>query len=277
MGFKQACLLAALLLFAGGCATKDDLAYLQRDFDDMKTKYFSLEKNLGSVRNETREVTEKGVQTMQKDLDTLRRTAADLQATLDATRVDMQSLTGRFDDLAAAGKKPLDELGFLKEESNRRLMAMEERTAKLEKALAELRKAVSDAASKAEAAAATPEALYNQGRELFKGGDLAKARELFSRFLEKYPKHELAANARYWLGETYYSEKKFEEAILEYQQVIKDFPGKEKVPAAMLKQALAFRELGDVKSARYILKKLTEDFPLSEEAPIAKEKLKTLK
>jgi tol-pal system protein YbgF len=87
----------------------------------------------------------------------------------------------------------------------------------------------------------------------------------------------LAANAHYWLGETYYSEKKYDQAILEFQEVIKNFPGKEKVPAAMLKQAMAFKEMGDTKSARYLYKKLIEEFPAAAEAKSAKEKLKDLK
>jgi len=276
MELKQKCLIAALLLMASGCATKDDLIPLQRDMDEMKNRLFSMGKDLGSVKTETKEVTEKGVQNMQKDLDNLRRTTADMQAALDSAKVDMQSLAGKVDDLTVAGKKPLDELAFQKEETGRRLTAIEERSGKLEQALEELRKAISEVSAKAQAAAATPDAIYNQGRDAFKAGDLAKARELFGRFLEQHPSHELAPNARYWLGETYYSDKKYEQAILEYQQVIKDFPGKEKVPAAMLKQALAFRELGDAKSARFILKKLTEDFPLSDEANLAKEKLKDL-
>jgi TolA-binding protein len=45
----------------------------------------------------------------------------------------------------------------------------------------------------------------------------------------------------------------------------------------MLKQAMAFKELGDVKSARYVLKKLIEDFPFAEEVKTAKEKLKEYK
>ncbi|HTP64143.1 MAG TPA: tol-pal system protein YbgF, partial [Geobacteraceae bacterium] len=122
-----------------------------------------------------------------------------------------------------------------------------------------------------------PDALYQQGLETFKSGDTQKARELFVRFIELFPANGMLANAHYWLGETYYSEKKYDQAILEFQEVIKNHPGKEKVPAAMLKQGMAFKGLGDEKSARYLYKKLIEDFPSSEEAKLAREKLKDLK
>jgi tol-pal system protein YbgF len=98
-----------------------------------------------------------------------------------------------------------------------------------------------------------------------------------TKFIGLYPNHELAANAHYWLGETYYTEKTYDQAVLEFEKVIKNYPGKEKVPAAMLKQAMAFKGLGDVTSARYVLNKLLESYPHSEEAGLAKVKLKELK
>ena len=45
----------------------------------------------------------------------------------------------------------------------------------------------------------------------------------------------------------------------------------------MLKQAMSFKGLGDDKSAKYIYKKLIETYPRTEEAKLAKEKLKGLK
>ena len=266
----------ALLLPLAACASRSDVDSLQRDLDEFKGRLFTVEKGVTTVRTETKEVTEKGVQEVQKELEALRRTTADLQAAMDTSKVDVQALAGKVDDVAQAGKKPVDDLALLKEDTARRLTAVEERLHKLELGVDESLKKLAELA-KAKEVPATPEGVYQQGQDAFKNGDTQKARELFTRFLEQYPKHQLAVNARYWLGETYYAEKKFEQAILEYQQVIKDYPGKEKIPAAMLKQALAFQELGDGKSARYILKKLVEDFPLADETALAKEKLKEIK
>jgi tol-pal system protein YbgF len=268
---------ALLLAGLAGCASRSDLEALQRDNEEMKGRVLTLSRELGTIRNESKEVAEKSTQGMLKDLESLRRSTADFQAALDAGRVDMQALAGRVDDLAVAGKKPADELSLLKEDSGRRLTTVEDRLGKLEQGLGELQKSLGELAKAKEAAAATPDSLYQQGQDLFKAGEQVKARERFTSFLEKYPTHQLAANARYWLGETYYSEKKFEPAILEYQQVIKDFPTSAKVPAAMLKQALAFKELGDTKSSRYILKKLLDDYPLADETTLAKKELKELK
>ena len=174
-----------------------------------------------------------------------------------------------------AAKKPSDDLALLKEDLDRRLTEFDGRVGKLEKTLDDLQKKSTEAAAKP--AELSPEALYQQGIDTFKGGNPQKARESLSKFVTQYPNHELAANAHYWMGETYYTEKMYEQAILEFEKVIKNYPGKEKVPAAMLKQAMAFKELGDKPSAKYVLKKLVDQFPKSAEAGPAKTKLKELK
>ena len=48
-----------------------------------------------------------------------------------------------------------------------------------------------------------------------------------------YPDHKLAGNAQYWIGECYYSQKRFAEAAEEFAKVEKLFPASPKVPAAL--------------------------------------------
>ncbi len=258
-----------VILVLAGCASRSDLDYLRSDVDELKTRIFKTEKEMVDLRSETREGVEKNLKGLQSDMEIVRKGAADLQATIESIKVDMQVAAGKLDDAALLAKKPADDLAFLKEDMGRRFTSIEERMAKLEKGLDEQKKA-------AEATPDNPDLLYQKGLDTFRRGDIQKARELLTRFIELFPLHGMVANAHYWLGETYYSEKKYDQAVLEFQEVIKKFPGKEKVPAAMLKQGMAFKELGDAKSARYIYKKLGEDFPASDEARVAREKLKEL-
>jgi len=274
--------MAMLSLF--GCASKADLDFVRRDADEMKTRISAIDRGLTGVRGEVKEGVEKSLAGQrqalealqkdmvgyQKDMAAIRKGGADLQATLDSARVDMQLLTGKVDDVRIMAQKPADDVLLLKEDLTKRLAALDERLSKLEKSLDESQK-------KAAQLQQTPEYLYQQGYDAMQGGDLVKAREHFNKFLEANPKHKLAANAHYWLGETYYTEKNFEQAVLEFQEVIKNFPEKDKVPAAMLKQGMAFKEMGDNKSAAYIYKKLLDEYPKSEEAKSAKEKLQRMK
>jgi len=82
-----------------------------------------------------------------------------------------------------------------------------------------------------------------------------------------------AVNAAYWIGETYYAEKAFDKAVLQFEDVIQKY-GDDQGRSALYKQALAFDALKDRKSARLVMKKVIERFPLAEETKKAKEKLK---
>ncbi|MBU5635955.1 tol-pal system protein YbgF [Geomonas sp. Red69] len=281
MWFTRGALGALVLLTFFGCASQSDLESVRRDNDEIKNRLFTLDRGLNEVRGEVKEGVEKSLagyrQSLealqadmagyQKEMASIRKGGADLQATLESARVDMQLLTGKVDDVRILAQKPADDIALLKEDLNKRLAALEARMTKLEKGIEEQQ-------AKAAAALKSPEQLYQQGQDALKAGQGAKAREFFASFLVQYPKHSLAANAQYWIGESYYQEKNYEQAVLEFQEVIKNYPDKEKAPAAMLKQGMAFRELGDSKSAAYILKKLVDEHPKSEEAKIARDKFK---
>lgn len=278
------------VLVLAGCASQGDLESVRRDADEMKSRIYALDKGLGEVRGEVKEgvekslagnrervdVMQKEIEGYQKDLAAMRKAGADLQATLDNARVDMQLLTGKVDDLRIQAQRPADDLALLKDDNGKRFAQLDERLGKLEQGLAEQQKKLVELQQSQQLQQQqTPEGIYQQGLDALRAGETARARESFGKFLDQYPKHKLAANTHYWMGETYYTEKNFEQAILEFQEVIKNFPTSDKVPGAMLKQGMAFKELGDSKSALYIYKKLTEEFPKSEEAKTAKEKMRT--
>jgi tol-pal system protein YbgF len=269
-------LLAACLVGISGCASQGALDSTRNDIDAVRTRLYSVEKNMGGIRNESRE----GIGTIEKNLKTdvsaVRTLAADIQASIDSTKSEMQAMNGKLDDMSIALKKPTEDLARYRDDADKRIIALEDRILKFQSTLDELTKKVSELTQSKEVAP-TPDSIYMKGLDVFKAGDMPAAREIFTKFLEQYPQHDLAANAHYWIGETHYSEKSYEPAILSFQEVIKNYPLKEKVPAAMLKQAMAFKAINDTKRARYVLKKLGEGFPKSDEATKAKELLKEMK
>lgn len=266
-----------LSLCLTGCASQNSLDNVRNDMDSVKTRLFSMDRDLAGIREESKvnvAAIEKG---FKADVTAVRKMSADIQATIDSTKGEMQALNGKLDDTLLSVKKPTEDLARYREDADKRILALEERILKQQALLDSLTKKTTELAAVKKEDAAAPDSLYLKGLDSFKAGDVVAARELFTRFLEQNPKHELAANAHYWIGETYYSEKNYESAILSYQDVIKNYPGKEKVVAAMLKQAMAFNEIKDTKSAKFVLKKLVEGFPKSEEAKKAKEMLKEIK
>ena len=121
------------------------------------------------------------------------------------------------------------------------------------------------------------EALYRSAKSAFDRGEFETSREQFEKLIQTYPTSKNADNAQFWIGEVYYREKWYEKSILEYQKVIENYPKGNKLPASMLKQGLAFSNIGDTANARLILKQLVKKYPKTSEAAIAKQKIKALK
>ena len=117
---------------------------------------------------------------------------------------------------------------------------------------------------------------YEQAKKTFDNGDMDAARIQFENFINTFPESSLAGNARFWIADSYYVEKWYEKAILEYQKVLEEHPDSNKVAAARLKQGYAFAELGETANARLILNELINRYPDSREAGFAREKLKKL-
>jgi tol-pal system protein YbgF len=118
---------------------------------------------------------------------------------------------------------------------------------------------------------------YERVLTLFRDGDLEGARHGFAAFLSDYPNSDLAPNARYWLGESYYGKKDFRKAIDAYDKVQVDYPSSEKVPAAILKKGYAYLALKDKKRASSAFKQVVTLYPKSPEAGKASDKLAQLK
>ena len=106
--------------------------------------------------------------------------------------------------------------------------------------------------------------------------DYGGAIEQFKKFLGKHPSSNLADNAQYWIGESYYALQNFDQAIVEFDLVRKDYPKSDKVPAAWLKIGYSFAELGNRVDARLFLQEVINRFPQSKEAEKAREKIRSL-
>ncbi len=265
-----------LFLALAGCASQGSLDMVRTDVDAIKTRLFSVERDLGGTREQSTERIGAIEKSFKTDVTDVRKLAADIQASIDSVRTEIQALNGRVDDLSLSAKTPSEELKRFHDDTDKRIIALEDRVIKLQTALDNLNGKTGDQPQQKDAVPA-PDSAYMKALETFKAGDMPAAREQFQKFIEHFPENDLIANAQYWIGETYYSEKNYEQAILAFQEMIKNYPKKEKVPAAMLKQSLAFKTIKDTKSAKFVLRKLVEGFPKSEEAKKARELLKGIK
>lgn len=117
------------------------------------------------------------------------------------------------------------------------------------------------------------EILYQKAFTQYKAALYQKAVQQFSMFLKNFPQHDLADNAQYWVGESYYSLGLFPEAISAFQKVITYYPKRNKAPDALLKIGLCRLVTKDKEKARTTLQKLLTEYPSTNAAYLARMKL----
>jgi tol-pal system protein YbgF len=295
-----------------GCASSQDVRILDREVTRLQSQVNTLQKEKETLNREFAVFRNEWKNDLTNES---KKTQADLQFQLESVKSEIRILSTGLDEYKDFAKRPskdlervredvilrtrvLEEKGKILEEKNRaqdeRAKALEERIRAMEDRLKSVEAKIDLVASKqaeAEKAAATakevpPEVkglitgmgeLYREAFETYQRGDMEGARKKFEAFLKQYPNTDLSDNAQFWIGETYYGKKDYERAILEYEKVMAKYPEGDKVPAAILKQAFSFLELGDKTNGKNLLRRVMERYPHSEQAEIAKKRLETIR
>jgi tol-pal system protein YbgF len=129
------------------------------------------------------------------------------------------------------------------------------------------------APSERSAPAVEPLALYRTAYDDLRAGRHGVAEREFRDFVRRFPHHDYADNAQYWLGECFYDQKRFDKAAPEFRAVVQRWPTGNKAPDAMLKLGFSLIALGDVDKARATLRELPAAYPRTEAARLASERL----
>lgn len=107
----------------------------------------------------------------------------------------------------------------------------------------------------------TPAGLYDQAFSFLQSNDYASAQANFEKFIETYPDHDLAANAKYWLGETFYAREDYQAASRAFARSFKDHPDGQKAPDTLLKLAMSLKGQDMTEEACLTLGELDKRFP----------------
>jgi len=279
--------LVCLLLLAG-CVTKNEVTSLDARLNELEIRNAQTKQSTEALKSD--------LEVREEDEQALRHQSASLRAKVEALNEELRTLSGRIEELehrldrqsqkSADGVKveegQIEKLTKSTKTNDERIYQIEQylnfepsaQTApeikSSEKSVAKIIPAGQEGTEQGE------DEIYRMAKQAFDQGDSDAARKKFQELIEKFPKSERADNAQFWIGEIYYREKWYEKAILEYQKVIENYPTGNKVPASLLKQGLAFLNLGDKTNSRLILEELIKKHPKSNEAKIAKDKVKSL-
>ena len=189
----------------------------------------------------------------------MRRSLLDLQAQIETLRTDLAQLRGQNEQLAREAS-----------EIQRTQSGMDERLSRFEPGEVQV-----DGLR----FLATPQerADFEAALEMFRSGDFPGARKAFAAFVNAYPQSGYQPSARFWLGNTQYAGRDYKEAIVNFRAVLRAGSAHERVAEASLSLANCYLELKDNKAARQALEALVRDYPVSDAAETARQRLKTLK
>ncbi len=115
--------------------------------------------------------------------------------------------------------------------------------------------------------------LYRRAYSAYQDGRYGQAILDFEEFLQRYPDHEYADNAQYWIGESFYSQGEYEQAVVEFQRVVDRYPNEPKAPDALYKIGRCYEQMGDLDKARVFWARVVKLHPDSEAAREARKRL----
>lgn len=106
-----------------------------------------------------------------------------------------------------------------------------------------------------------PDQLYNDAMKKLQDGDNAGAERGFKAFLQANPRHSLAGNAQYWLGESYYARKDYQNAMTAFAEGYKTYKTSPKGPDNLLKLGVTLAAMGRKSDACAVFAKFSQDYP----------------
>jgi tol-pal system protein YbgF len=125
-------------------------------------------------------------------------------------------------------------------------------------------------------ASGNPMDTYQAAYRDYQRGNFDLAIEGFREFLGGNANSELADNAAYWIGESLFSQKKYRDAIEQFDSVVTRYPKSDKVPGALLKKGYAYISIGERAQGVVQLQYVVHEHPRSQEASLARQRLRQL-
>jgi len=264
---------AGVLAAAVGCVSGSDIDGLHKHLSTVEKEVDVVAKQ-SSSKDEVAKLSER----LAKQAETLLRSNADLGTKFDDLTREMQALAGKLED------------------ANRRLTQLSQQIAESQAHAASAPASApptAPAPGGAPAASAgpgpvaapgaaprgggiTPADLFAQATADYQRGRYDLSRQGFEDYVEKFPRTDLSDDALYWAGECWSAQKKPREAIAAFDKLFRSYPQSDKAPAAHLKKGIAHLELGEKAQAMVELNFVVNQFPGSDEAKSARQRLKSL-
>jgi tol-pal system protein YbgF len=241
----------AAALASAACASTPDVAAIQDQLSDIQRQVLQLQKQASGGPDTTEREADVGGQ-----VQSLLEADAETQAKLRELADRIEALTANLDDTRQRLSRLAQEIAA----TNQELKAFRERPPPVVPP----------------SAGADPRRLYDAAYDDYLRGAYDLALRGFQEFLDNFPAADLSDNAIYWMGESYYRQRRFRQAIDQFAAVLDRFGKSDKAPGALLKKGYAHLELGERPLGITALQSLVRRFPTSDEADLARRRLREI-
>ncbi|HEY7518342.1 MAG TPA: tol-pal system protein YbgF [Methylomirabilota bacterium] len=116
------------------------------------------------------------------------------------------------------------------------------------------------------AARVSAEQTFAAAVKTFRAHEHGQAVLEFIDFVANYPKHGLVPRAQWWIGEAYYVQRDYQQALLEFQRVLTMDPGVLAASDALLRIGMCHAKLRQSAAALAAWERIVREFPRSEAA-----------
>jgi len=241
-------------LLAAGCMSRKDGEALQRDVT-------TLQRKLAAMRQQMEAESLKLQKVLGKTTTSLSRNSADIGAQVDRLERKVTKLSGKMDetrkDLADLSKKYSDFQAKV--------------DVKLER--------LTSGAPKTRQAPVPQDKdkLFVLAKATITRGKHGEGRRLLRHFLARFPKDARASLAQVLLGNSYFAQGKYANAIQEYRKVLEQHKRSKQVPDALYKIGLSFYQLKFCTDARTFLSELLRKYRRYRKARNARKVLRVIR
>ncbi|MDF3072799.1 MAG: hypothetical protein K0S54_466 [Alphaproteobacteria bacterium] len=106
---------------------------------------------------------------------------------------------------------------------------------------------------------------YEAAQQMLRAGQYAAAEQTLRDIVARNPRHQLAASAQYWLGETYYVRQDYQNASVAFADGYKNYPKGNKAPDTLLKLGMSLSALKKDQDACAVYDRLNKEYPTAPE------------
>jgi tol-pal system protein YbgF len=272
MKILSSIVMLAAALAAAGCISTSDFEAAQRQISELQEELANI-KRTASSKDEVQNVNVRiavQTETLLRSNATLVTKVSEIEERIQNTQGSVEQTTHRLDQIAQQVAKNQRDL----EEIRSRVTTMQAPAADGGgEATGEL---TVPASAIPAAPAMDPMQTYQAAYRDYQRGNFDLAIDGFRDFLSASANSDLADNASYWIGESLFSQKKYREAIGQFDAVVNKYPKSDKVPGALLKKGYAYIAVGEKAQGVVQLQYVLHEHPKSQEASLARQKLKQL-